>query len=354
VALLLALVAFGAWWGARGPTAAARHGSWVFVAAVASISLLCLTVARTDFSEPRYLFAAYAGVAPLVGGLVEALRSSRWLRAALVAALLALNVGSQITAPRMRHRSTNLGFFGEMDLTRVLAELRARGVRTVYASYWVAYRLTFLSGNEILSSPLGTGTHGAARIGWLKAAVDADRSAAFLLRDADQESIRAFLAARGFAKPPTLVDGFALYTDLPPRVLRLVRQCACVPTTVGPGEIVFSGIQGPDRMSAGASTTHRVRVRNASPRSLSANVSLSYHWLKPDGSTAVWDGARSKPASWPPSGEEREVEIEVLANVAPGEYDLVFDLVDEGVTWFESMNGPPPKRRVRVEPAGGV
>ncbi len=90
-------------------------------------------------------------------------------------------------------------------------------------------------------------------------------------------------------------------------------------------------------------------MRNRSPRPLSQNVHLSYHWRRADGSIAVWDGTRAK-SPWPAGGEV-EVSIQVRADVAPGEYDLVFDLVDEGASWFESMSAPPPGRRVIVEAA---
>ena len=353
LALLLVLLAFGAWSAARGPSPAARHGARVFVAGILSLSALCLMVSRTDFSEPRYLFAAYAAVAPLVGGLADAVWPRRLPRITLLAALLALNLGSELRAPRMKHEDVALGFFGEMDLTGALDWLRAQRVRSVYASYWAAYRLAFLSRGEIAASPLGSGTNGAARIAWLKTRVDADPTPGFLLRDDDLESFRAFLNTYRFARQREAFGGFVLFTGLPAEALRIVRRCGCIPTTVGPGEIVLSNLAGPDRMPARSLATYRVTVGNGSARRLSSNVHLAYHWLRPDGSVVVWDSARAPGVSWPLPGDEVEVEIEVRADVPPGEYDLAFDLVDEGVAWFESRNGPPKKRRVVVEPAAG-
>jgi hypothetical protein len=345
-------VAFGVRQGMRGPSARSRHGAWVFVAGLASLSLLCLAVSRTDFREPRYLYAAYAGFAPLVGGLVDALWSRRAVyAAALVAAVLGLNLGSEARAPAMKHNDAALGFFGEMDFTRLLRDLRSRNVRAVYASYWAAYRLAFLSGGAIAASPFGSGTNGVARIASLKAQVDADPAPAFLLRDDDREALGAFLSARGFARQRTDLDGFSLFTDVAPKALRIIRRCRCIPATVSPGEVAITDLGGPDRVRAGGFSTHRVRVRIASPRPLSGNVHLSYHWLRPDGSVAVWDGQRAS-AAWPARTGQVDVEIQVRADVAPGEYDLVFDLVDEAAAWFESMSGtPPPRRRVVVESA---
>jgi len=346
--LFVLLAGFGVWYGLRGPDPRSRHGAWVFVAAVFSLSLLCLTVSRTDFREPRYLFAAYAGIAPLVGGLASALWPRRIAGAALLATVLALNLGSEQRAPVMKHADPALGFFGETDLTSVLSELKVLGIRSLYASYWAAYRITFLSGGTIAASPLGSETNGIARIESLKVLVNADPSPAFLLRDADLQTFRTFLAKHGFARRRRATSGFVLFTDVAPQALEIVRRCGCIPTIVGPGEVVLEDPRGPERVVAGAVATYRVRVRNGSPHPLSDNVHLSYHWRRADGSFAVWDGARA-PSPWP-AGVEVDVAIEVRADVAPGEYDLVFDLVDEGASWFESMGAPPPSRHVVVAP----
>lgn len=69
-------------------------------------------------------------------------------------------------------------------------------------------------------------------------------------------------------------------------------------------------------------------------------VHLSYHWLAPDGSVVVWDGARaSLPADVAP-GQSAVVAIPVIAPAPVGPYTLRVDLVQEGVAWFSAQGVP--------------
>jgi hypothetical protein len=320
------------------------------VVALFSLSFLCLGVARTDFAEPRYLFAAYAGVAPLVGGLLS--QAWRWpvLRVLLIATIGALNLGSQIRAPLMKHRDASRPFFGEFDLSDVMNRLQARGVRHLYASYWFAYRIAFLSGQTIAATPFGSGLNGFTRIPWLKTAVDDSPNPAFLVTGDDDQDLRAFLASRGFEARCEALEGFTLFTDLPAEAIRIMRSCHCIPATLRPGDVVLVDATGPERLAAGKVATFQVTLRSNLERPLSTNVFLSYHWLHEDGSVAVWDGERAA-IQWPVAGTQSVVAIGVRANVPPGSYNLTFELVDEKVAWLGRPGQRPLLRRVVVEPS---
>ena len=78
-------------------------------------------------------------------------------------------------------------------------------------------------------------------------------------------------------------------------------------------------------------------------------VFLSYHWydLK-SGEIVIYDGIRSKlPESVKPK-KEVIVETKIIAPSKPGDYLLMYDLVDEGVTWFTEEGVVPLIKPVKV------
>jgi hypothetical protein len=91
---------------------------------------------------------------------------------------------------------------------------------------------------------------------------------------------------------------------------------------------------------AGREQEVRVLVRNNGTESLPwgggpPNIWASYHWLTPTGDVVVPDGHRTPlPAPVAPGGDGI-VPVQVAAPAEPGEYILEFDLVHEGVRWFE-------------------
>ena len=346
--VLAGALSFGAWAAVRGRTPAARHGAVVFTAAVLSLSLLCLMVSRTDFTEPRYLFAGYAGLAPLIGGALDALWPRRLARLLALAALATLNFGSEVLAPVMKHRDRSQPEWGDYDVARLPGELLMRGTRSVYTSYWLAYKLAFLTQGRVAATPLGTGARGLSRIPALREAVDQDGAAGFLLVGEDAERFQALLEARGLPARAEKVDAYSLFTHVAAPLRGQVRACRCIPTPLGRGEIALRHADGPKHLAVNETALYRVGVENGSRFTVSDNVHLSYHWIRPDGSTAIWDGDRSTSSPWPAPGSEGTMEIRVRANLPPGTYRLVFDVVDEGITWLGRSAGRLPEASVEV------
>jgi hypothetical protein len=143
-----------------------------------------------------------------------------------------------------------------------------------------------------------------------------------------------------------------LFRGLPEESLVVIRRCNCIPTTVRPGEVAVVSADGPSRVREGEVARFQVAVRNDSTRPLSNNVHLSYHWIRADGTAANWDGERASTSGWP-KGVLTTAEMRVPVTVPPGEYEIVFDLVDENVAWFEWLGAPTARRRIVVAPAGG-
>jgi hypothetical protein len=99
----------------------------------------------------------------------------------------------------------------------------------------------------------------------------------------------------------------------------------------------------------------RTRVQNLSSRAFPAQASygrrlvrLGAQLCRPDGEVLNRDFARA----WLPrtldSGAGADVPIQIPAPETPGRYALKFDLVYEGVDWFERCGSPTTTRTLIV------
>jgi hypothetical protein len=200
----------------------------------------------------------------------------------------------------------------------------------------------------VAATPLGTGARGLSRIPALREAVDRDPGAGFLLQGEDADRFTALLKARGLPARAEPLDAYTLFTEVAEPVRRDVSVCRCIPTPLDQGEIALLGALGPERVTAGDVARYHVRIRNGSPFPVSNNVRVSYHWLRADGSAAVWDGERASSLGWPAPGSEGTMEVPVRVNLAPGRYRLMFDVADEGVSWLGTAAGRLPVVKVEV------
>jgi hypothetical protein len=110
-----------------------------------------------------------------------------------------------------------------------------------------------------------------------------------------------------------------------------------------------------EQAERGSPITVRARVTNrgssawrAISPSGTGHVRLGVQLLDPDGRLRVRDYHRvSFPADMRP-GTSIDISFSCPAPGAQGEYLLKFDLVAEGVTWFEAAGSPVVTRRVEV------
>ena len=82
------------------------------------------------------------------------------------------------------------------------------------------------------------------------------------------------------------------------------------------------------------------------------NVTLGNHWKRRDGTLVALDDARAPLAFDLAPGEDTGLVIAPTAPDTPGGYFLDFDLVQEGVTWFETQGSPTARFPVQVVPPG--
>jgi SpoIID/LytB domain protein len=98
---------------------------------------------------------------------------------------------------------------------------------------------------------------------------------------------------------------------------------------------------------AGATYTIPVPVTNRGTAAWNATgpnlVDLAYHWHDLAGNTVVWDGERSSLPSDVAAGASTTVSARVTAPPLQGSYTLTFDLVREGVSWFQFFGSAPSR-----------
>jgi MoaA/NifB/PqqE/SkfB family radical SAM enzyme len=98
---------------------------------------------------------------------------------------------------------------------------------------------------------------------------------------------------------------------------------------------------------AGKALRVRTRVENLSTRAFPARASYGRRLVRLGAQLCQEDGTvidRDFARAWLPDnlapGAKTDVPIEILAPAAPGRYALKFDLVSEGVDWFERCGSP--------------
>jgi len=116
--------------------------------------------------------------------------------------------------------------------------------------------------------------------------------------------------------------------------------------------------EAPLQARAGETLAVSARVRNLSKRPFPAQgrhgrrlVRLGAQLAQADGTILTRDHARAWLPQTIDAGSRADVAIEVPAPTAPGRYLLRFDLVSEGIDWFESCGSEPTVRPFDVLPA---
>jgi hypothetical protein len=67
-------------------------------------------------------------------------------------------------------------------------------------------------------------------------------------------------------------------------------------------------------------------------------VNLSYHLVTSSGTVAVWDGARTVLTGAVGPNQTQTLQALVGVPQSAGAYTILFDLVQEGVTWFSDQD----------------
>jgi ubiquinone/menaquinone biosynthesis C-methylase UbiE len=117
--------------------------------------------------------------------------------------------------------------------------------------------------------------------------------------------------------------------------------------------LTFTSVR--DRVSEGEAFSDRIRVVNtgsviwrARGRRFGGQVTLGLKVYRAGGELVREDLGRTRLDGDVPPGAERELTVEVAGALPPGRYDLKYDMVVEGVTWFELHGSPCAVRTLEV------
>jgi len=129
-------------------------------------------------------------------------------------------------------------------------------------------------------------------------------------------------------------------TNAPPEWLRARLRVAPLPSAAPIGsELAVSA----ECENAGRSTW----VSRA--REVGGHVTFGAKILRADGRLVDdLQGRRALPADVPPGGAVRIESALSLANLAPGRYRLVFDMVNERVAWFQDLGSPVVEHEIQL------
>lgn len=186
------------------------------VLAVAPLALLSVVVGQFNGSpcQPRYLLPL---AIPLAFGaalvLMAAARPRWWMLAALIAAAYLVMASITGYGPTVNSNSrTKTGARIPTDPTQIVAALEADHVDVVFADYWVARPILYLSGERIdaavYNGPIGFPS--------VQAEAEAAARPAWLFADGDSTIgvFEALMRSRGITATEISVDGYELFARL--------------------------------------------------------------------------------------------------------------------------------------------
>ncbi len=105
----------------------------------------------------------------------------------------------------------------------------------------------------------------------------------------------------------------------------------------------ITGVDPVTKLKASQKATYKIVVKNISTETWPAKgmsdgkyqINLGNHWLDKKGVIIINDQVRMPIPYDVKPGKSVQYSIEVAAPPVPGEYKLVFDMVQETVSWFE-------------------
>ena len=316
----------------------------LLVAVLAALACAAVLARRLDPAEPRYLVAAYAALAPLLGvAVARALASGGEARAAAAGGfvlLLACDLAGSFHAHRHLEDRDDAQVTGPLGL--LLAELRERGITRLWSSYWVAYRVTFESRGTILAAPIPR--EDAERYAPIQDAVRSAPDPAVVLLPPRDDCFRRYLVEQAEPYSESRSGSFAIFRALPSSVRDLLRFAGALPMPAGAYRPVWSAAKVPVRLAPGEEAPSRVEVTNEGPCTWMNNVRLVAVWAGPE----TRETAFATPDRRVAPGETADLVFRLRAPETPGDYALSLDLEQEGIARFSAKGGATLGVRVAV------
>ncbi|HEX9302836.1 MAG TPA: glycosyltransferase family 39 protein [Thermoanaerobaculia bacterium] len=339
--VVLVLVAPAIWSAIRGNRVAR-----LILLAFGALVLSVIWSRRYVPGEPRFLFAYYVLIPPLIGfGVVKLARRPLGRVAIVACGAIIMTVHLYGLASEYRHlQNTSTEVTGPLDT--LLAALTRERVRHVYTDYWTAYRISFESRERIIATPIP----GEEMVRYPPYQEEAarDPSTAIVVAGPRAACLRSYLEESRLQYRRVAVAPYTVFLGLPANVLDFVVRNSALPLPSNAYRARWGIVTQPKEITRGSKAVATVTIENASGCAWPPAVHLGYHWKPIDPSLPpVYDGGRQFPGPIAP-GVAVTVPVALVPPPASGRYLLEYDMVFENVDWFSTRGGSTATARVTI------
>src|ERR1044072_3215871 len=352
------LVFFGAaWlWGVRSilrRDARARQIVPVALALLPVVNVLLFILSQTpqDSLSNRYLLPSLTSFAVLAGGMIVRIGKRSRLCAILVCCLvMAFGLSKSVSwLVGQNYLTGGLRLVQKHEpLDDVLDLLKREGVRGAFGDYWVAFKSTFLSHEEITVASIRIWDRNPE----MTRAVRALPTAAYIFNASSRQDAAFQDRLNDYQLPYEryLIQPYAVY--LSPTKQSLGRA------ELGPLPQFASSVTvegAPKILRPGEAALIKIMITNKSDSVWPAEggeageykVAASSRWLV--GDQALAEGTRAPLSRDVRPGEMTEVWVPITAPSESGQYTLVLSLVQERVAWFCNVGGGEARLSILVK-----
>lgn len=156
---------------------------------------------------------------------------------------------------------------------------------------------------------------------------------------------------------PTTPGGYLFQWDLVQEGITWFQAQGATPLIVNvevltPYGVLWETHNTPSAMARGSTAVVPMTLTNVGSMTWAAAganpVRLSYHWLDSVGNVVVWNGVRTVLTADVPTGGMVSLNATLQAPSALATYTLQWDLVQEGITWFQGQGVTPPSVPVSI------
>lgn len=178
-------------------------------------------------AEPRYGLVLAPVVMLLLAYAVRRRLRTVWPQLGVLAAATLATVVATTATVDFTERVPRQQDVAPPPLGPLVAELERHDVRAVYSDYWISYRLSFETREEIIASPIDSVRYGP-HDGYVREVAERAQQTTYVVHGGAQKdtALQATLEERGLAYERRLAGDFAVYyvdAFLPPETLETVK-----------------------------------------------------------------------------------------------------------------------------------
>lgn len=319
---------------------------------IVDVLLFILSPNPQDTLSNRYLLPSLTSVAVLAGGMVARIGTrSRVCALLLIGCVMGFGISKSATwLVSQDYLTSSLRLVRKHEpLTDVLDLLRRDGVRGAFGDYWIAYKATLLSKEEITVASIRIWDRNPE----MTRAVRALPTAAYIFSESSRQDLAFSERLHDYQISSTryVIHPYAIYLSPTGQSLGTAE--------LGPLPKFSSLVSiesAPQVLRPGEPASVKIMVTNTSDSVWSAaggdageyKVAAASRWLGSEQAMSG-EGARAPLQRDLRPGETQELWVPIAAPTRPGQYTLVLSMVQEGVAWFCDAGGGDAKLSIVIQ-----